>query len=59
MCDRAVAEQADERPTMVLKLAFEAENTWRRLMSFRLIPLLMEWAEYVDGELTETKCCGS
>ena len=39
MCDRAVAEQADERLTMVLKLALEAEKTWRRLMGFRLIPL--------------------
>jgi transposase-like protein len=40
-------------PTMVWKLALEAEKTWRRLMGFKLIPLVMEGREFVDGELTE------
>ena len=39
--------------TMVWKLALEAEKTWRRLMGFKLIPLVMEGREFVDGELTE------
>ena len=39
--------------TMVWKLALEAEETWRRLMGFKLIPLVMEGREFVDGELTE------
>ena len=36
--------------TMVWKLALEAEKTWR---GFKLIPLVMEGREFVDGELTE------
>ena len=39
--------------TMVWKLALEAEKTWRRLMGFKLIPLVMAGREFVDGELTE------
>ena len=39
--------------TMVWKLALEAEKTWRRLMGFKLIPLVIEGREFVDGELTE------
>ena len=39
--------------TMVWKLALEAEQTWRRLMGFKLIPLVMQGREFVDGELTE------
>lgn len=39
--------------TMVWKLALEAQRTWRRLMGFKLIPLVMEGREFVDGELTE------
>ena len=39
--------------TMVWKLALEAEKTWRRLMGFKLIPLVMEGRKFVDGELTE------
>ena len=38
---------------MVWKLALEAEKTWRRLMGFKLIPLVMEGRKFVDGELTE------
>ena len=38
--------------TMVWKLALEAEKTWRRLMGFQLIPLVMEGRKFVDGELT-------
>ena len=39
--------------TMVWKLALEAEKTWRRLMGFKLIPLVMEGRIFIDGELTE------
>ena len=39
--------------TMVWKLALEAQRGWRRLMGFKLIPLVMEGREFVDGELTE------
>ena len=39
--------------TMVWKLALEAEKTWRRLMGFKLIPLVMERRTFVDGELME------
>ena len=39
--------------TIVWKLALEAEKTWRRLMGFKLIPLVMEGREFVDGELSE------
>lgn len=39
--------------TMVWKLALEAQRRWRRLMGFKLIPLVMEGREFVDGELTE------
>ena len=39
--------------TMVWKLALEAEKPWRRLMGFKLIPLVIEGREFVDGELTE------
>ena len=39
--------------TMVWKLALEAEKTWRRLMGFKLIPLVMAGREFVDGELIE------
>ena len=39
--------------TMVWKLALEAEKTWRRLMGFKLIPLVMAGREFVDRELTE------
>ena len=39
--------------TMVWKLALEAEKTWRRLMGFKLIPLVMEGRTFIDGELTE------
>ena len=39
--------------TMVWKLALEAEKTWRRLMGFKLIPLVIEGRAFVDGELME------
>ena len=39
--------------TMVWKLALEAEKTWRRLIGFKLIPLVLEGREFVDGELPE------
>ena len=39
--------------TMVWKLALEAQRSWRRLMGYNLIPLVMEGREFVDGELTE------
>ena len=39
--------------TMVWKLALEADKSWRRLMGFKLIPLVMEGRAFVDGELTE------
>ena len=34
-------------------MALEAEKTWRKLMGFKLIPLVMEGREFVDGELSE------
>ena len=34
-------------------MALEAEKTWRRLVGFKLIPLVMTGRELVDGELTE------
>ena len=39
--------------TMVWKLALEAEKRWRRLMGFKLIPLVIEGRAFVDGELME------
>ncbi len=39
--------------TMVRNLALDAGKTWRRLMGFELIPLVMEGRAFVDGELTE------
>ncbi|MBA7696731.1 IS256 family transposase ISPaac1 [subsurface metagenome] len=39
--------------TMVWKLAMEAQKTWRRLMRYQQITLLMEGRGFVDGELLE------
>lgn len=36
---------------MVYKLALEAEKTWVRLHSYRLIPLVIEGVTFHDGEL--------
>ena len=37
--------------TMVWKLAMEAQKTWRRLMGYQKITLVMEGKRFVDGEL--------
>ena len=37
--------------TMVWKLAMEAQKTWRRLMGYQQITLVMEGRRFVDGEL--------
>ena len=37
--------------TMVWKLAMEAQKTWRRLMGYQKITLVMEGRRFVDGEL--------
>ena len=39
--------------TMVWKLAMEAQKTWRRLMGYQQITLVMEGRRFVDGELEE------
>jgi len=39
--------------TMVWKLAMEAQKTWRRLMGYEQITLVMEGRRFVDGELEE------
>lgn len=39
--------------TMVWKLALEAQKTWRRLMGYQQITLVMEGRRFVDGELEE------
>jgi len=39
--------------TMVWKLAMEAQKTWRRLMGYEKIALVMEGRRFVDGELKE------
>ena len=39
--------------TMVWKLAMEAQKTWRRLMGYQQIILVMEGRRFVDGELKE------
>ena len=39
--------------TMVWKLAMEAQKTWRRLMGYQHITLVMEGRRFVDGELEE------
>ena len=39
--------------SMVWKLALEAQKTWRRLMGYNHIPLVMAGREFVDGELKE------
>ena len=39
--------------TMVWKLAMEAQKTWRRLMGYEQIALVMEGRRFVDGELKE------
>ena len=37
--------------TMIWKLAMEAQKTWRRLMGYQSIPLVIEGQRFVDGEL--------
>ena len=37
--------------TMIWKLAMEAQKTWRRLMGYQTIPLVIEGRRFVDGEL--------
>ncbi len=39
--------------TMVWKLAMEAQKSWRRLMGYQHITLVMEGRRFVDGELEE------
>jgi len=39
--------------TMVWKLAMEAQKTWRRLMGYQQITLVMEGRRFVDGEIEE------
>ena len=39
--------------TMVWKLAMEAQKTWRRLMGYQQITLVMEGRRFVDGELED------
>ena len=39
--------------TMVWKLAMEAQKTWRRLMGYHQITLVMEGRRFVDGEIEE------
>ena len=39
--------------TMVWKLAVQAQKTWRRLMGYKQITLVMEGRRFVDGELEE------
>ena len=39
--------------TMVWKLAMEAQKSWRRLMGYQKITLVMEGRRFVDGELEE------
>ncbi len=39
--------------TMVWKLAMEAQKTWRRLMGYQQLALVMEGRMFVDGELEE------
>ncbi len=37
--------------TMVFKLALEAQKTWKKLKGYKLIPLILEGKEFIDGEL--------
>jgi putative transposase len=37
--------------TMIWKLALEAQKTWRRLMGYQALPLVIEGRRFVDGEL--------
>jgi len=39
--------------TMVYKLAFEAQRTWKRLKGYDMIPLVLEERIFVDGILKE------
>ena len=39
--------------TMVFKLALEAQKTWQKIKGYKLIPRVIEGAEFVDGELME------
>jgi transposase-like protein len=39
--------------TMVFKLALEAQKTWHKLKGYKLIPLVLENKNFIDGELQE------
>lgn len=39
--------------TMVFKLAQEAQKTWKKLKGHKLIPLVLEGRNFIDGELEE------
>ncbi len=39
--------------TMVFKLAYETQKTWKKLKGHKLIPLVMEGRKFIDGELKE------
>lgn len=39
--------------TMVFKLAYEAQKTWKKIKGYNLIPLVLEKRIFVDGELQE------
>ena len=45
--------QRDGNVEYAVLLSESASRTWRRLMGFKLIPLVMERRTFVDGELTE------
>jgi len=38
---------------MVVKLAQEAQKTWKELKGYNLIPLVLEKRIFIDGELQE------
>ena len=39
--------------TMVYKLSLEAEKTWKKLKGYKLLKLVLEMKQFVDGELQE------
>jgi hypothetical protein len=36
-----------------IKLALEAQKTWKKIKGYKWIPQVIEGATFVDGELTE------